>query len=141
MRIVIVIVGLLLSASIATAQPHPCDAPDITSARSAAGAPVKVQICQPQANAITALTVYNGTTTSPATGLTQVTPAPNAAGKVLYEATIGTFTAGTYTLQFAAVNLDGVNSSPQEGPKTSPFSLTVVTPAPLPAVPAVKRVP
>lgn len=139
MRVLIVLV-CLLTASAAAAQTHPCDAPDITSARAAAGTPLKLQFCQPQANAITGLTVYNGTTPTPTTGLTQLTAQPNASGKVQYEVAIGSFTVGTYTLQFAVTNLDGVNNSPQEGPKSVPFSLTVVIPNPLPAAPLVKRV-
>lgn len=131
---------LVLSVGTAFAQSHPCDGAAGSSARIAAGVTVHMEFCQPLAETIDAVTVYNGAVATNLTTLTQVTPSANAAGLVQYRIVLGSFAAATHTLQLSAWNKSTVNNAAQEGPKSSPFVLTAVVPNPAPSAPLILRV-
>lgn len=139
-RHLLVVLFVLASTLPAFAQSHPCDQPAATSAKVATTTVVKAEFCSPQSDFVDAVTVYTGTTATNLSTLEQVTPTPNSAGLVQYRITLGTYAAGTYEVQVSAWNKSGVNGAAQEGPKSSPFALTVVTPNPAPVAPKIVRV-
>lgn len=135
----IVLMFVLLTASSASAQTHPCDVTPPTTGSAISTTPLFAEWCQPLTNAIDAVTVYRGGTPTKLTPLEQQTPTANAGGLVQYRVSIGPLPAGTHTIELAAWNKNQ-NGVAQEGPRSLPFTLTVAALLPAPVAPSRVRV-
>jgi hypothetical protein len=133
---------VLLMALAVTAQAQtfdPCAASS-GSATIAAGSTPKARWGQPPAENIEAVVVYGqGPNPINLTPLTQVAPV-GPCGLAGYEVVLGTFAAGTHSVQIASINRNNVSGALQEGPKSSPFALTAVVPNQAPTAPQNFRV-
>lgn len=141
MKISIITAALFVAGATTTqAQTHPCDLTPESGATVSSTAVLKVEFCQQQSAAIDAVTVYRAGTAINLTGIEVVTPVPNAAGQVQYRVVLGQLPAGQHAIELSNWNTNVIDGSAQEGPRSSPFPFTVVTPNPAPGAPRVLRV-
>ena len=124
---------LLLSPVLAWAQNHPCDQPAELTQTINAGAPYKLLLCHPQAEAI--LVTVDGTPFD----LLAVVPKtpPSTTGWILYETTLSFLQLGkgTHIVTASVYGADGRLGFP-----SLPFNFVAVDDVPLPTAPVIRGV-
>jgi hypothetical protein len=137
----LVVVGVLTAATSTSAQTvHPCDETAPTTGKVATNTSLYAYFCQAQTAGIDAVTVYRNGTPTNLTNLELPNATPNAAGLVQYRVLIGSLPAGSHQIELSNWNKNTITGASQEGPRSSPFTLTVATPNPAPTAPTRLRV-
>jgi hypothetical protein len=134
MRILGVLVVVLVASS-ASAQTHPCDQPAPASVTVQSSGTYKPQFCAKPADGLEAFVIYLNGTASELRPLVMVA-APNAAGLALYEGPQDLrFPRGSYVVEVAVYNRQYEGGPVQASAKSNPLSLAAVDDTPAPAAP------
>jgi len=133
---------LLLVASRAEAQPHPCDQATPSSVTVQAGATHFVRWCSPLTDRIEALVLFVDGVPTSLLAVAQVSGA-NSAGLAFYQSAYAlTLPVGTHVVEAGVYNLDQATGVLQRGPLASltVYALSGAGATPPPIAPAIKDV-
>lgn len=140
MKTLLPLVLLLVVASPALAQTHPCDLSPSTLTVTASPTPLAVLFCaRPADNLTRSDVVIDGNTSTFTEAEAVAQTAPNADGYAQYRVPIGVLPVGAYLLQVTVFNLDA-DGVEQVSDVSDPLSFTVLAPKPRPSKPKVTGV-